>query len=104
MRTGLEGKRHDRQDSTPSTQRGANYGPRMFRGRMFAATTLGSAGKPKLRLASPSTAGVSEGTRLLKTEKPSYLRNRHGLVFQITDRQACLELLQDVIKCRALFR
>src|SRR6478672_4035937 len=68
-------------------------------------TTIESAGKPKLpgRLASPSSAGVTEGTRLLETEKPSDPRDRHAIFLQITDGQTRLELLQHLIKCHALF-
>src|SRR6478672_4886533 len=69
-------------------------------------TTIQSAGKPKLpgRLASPSSAGVTEGTRILETEKPSDPRDRYAIFLQITDGQARLELLEDLIKCHhALF-
>ena len=61
--------------------------------------------KPKLpwRFACPSPAGVTERTRLLKTEKPSDPRDRHVIFGQISDGQTCFELLQDFVECHAFF-
>src|SRR6516165_5788818 len=61
--------------------------------------------KPKLprRFASPASAGVSKGTRVLVAEQPSDPRNRHAIFLQIADGQTFPELLQYFAKCHTLF-
>ena len=54
------------------------------------------------RFASPPTAGVTEGTRLLETKKPSDPRDRHAFFLQIADGQVRFELLEYLVKCHAL--